>query len=219
VVTEEEAARKIHEIIQKRFWSGDVETRRFGKLLYQMVPDADALKLRSFSYASHGTLTLLGILPALWMAARVARAWLAAGNDLVVLWEKVDKFFEKRRRLRKPTKTVTLDAAMGRDVDEARELVFAVGERLGFDALSTDRIIDITGNPITALKYMVALANEARKLTELEKGGLLKLPAPPSGPLKLGHAPKKGMRGGVQVETVKRRGTKKRGTPASSKIS
>ena len=58
VVTDEEAAKRIHEAIQKRFWSGEIETRRFGKLLYSMVPEPDALKLRSFSYASQGMLTL-----------------------------------------------------------------------------------------------------------------------------------------------------------------
>src|SRR4051812_31903305 len=89
VVTDAEASKRIHETIQKRFWSGEVESRHFGKLLYRMIPDADALKLKSFNYSSPGALTLMGILSALWMAARVARAWAAAGSDLVDLWAKV----------------------------------------------------------------------------------------------------------------------------------
>lgn len=210
VATDEEAAKKIHETIQKRFWSGDVESKRFGNMLYRMIPQGDALKLKSFSYASPGSLTLLGILPALYMAARVAKAWAAAGNDLLELWQKVEDFFEKRRKRKKQNKDVVLDDAMVTDVDEARGLVLLVGEKLGFDALSAERVIDITGNPITALKYMVALANEARKLTALENSGLLKLPATPAGQMPLGQAPKKGMRRGIQVETIKRRTPKKR---------
>jgi hypothetical protein len=209
VVTDEEAGKRIHDLIQKRFWSGEVETRRFGKVLYGMIPDGDSLKLKSFNYASSGALTVMGILSALWMAARVARAWAATGSDLIDLWAKVDKFFDRRKKLKRPTRSVSLDAEMSRDVDDARDLVFAVGERLGFDALSVERLIDITGNPITALKYMVALGSEARKLSTLEQEGLLTLPTPPAGPMALGRAPPRARRTGVQVETVKRRSAKK----------
>ncbi|PBB31107.1 hypothetical protein [Mesorhizobium sp. WSM3882] len=44
------------------------------------------------------------------------------------------------------------------------------------DEESTERIVAIVGNPVSALKFLVAMCNEARKLSALEREGLLKLP-------------------------------------------
>src|SRR5260370_7327794 len=60
--------------------------------------------------------------------------------------------------------------------DDARELVFDVGKQLGFDGASCNTLINVTGNPISALKYLVAAAVEARKLADLQRTGLLVLP-------------------------------------------
>jgi hypothetical protein len=170
-----------------------------------MIPDADALKLRSFSYASPGALTLVGLLPALWMAAKVAKAWLSAASDLVSLWEKVDKFFQRSPKRRRSGRQTEVDDVLKLDVDEARGLVFAVGTGLGFDDLSVERLIEISGNPITALKLLVALGNEARKLTNLQRQNLIKLPAAPDTTLALGVKPSRRTRQGVPVQVQRSR--------------
>jgi hypothetical protein len=169
---------RLQDTLRKQFWSGDIETRQFGRYLYRSIPREDSLKIRSFHYSSPGALELAGVLVALLLAARVARAWLAVGTDFISFWEKIEKFFEKKKHLRRPKRRITLDSDMAISSDEARKLVFEVGEKLGFDALSCDKLIEIVGNPISALKYIVAAGNEGRKLATLEQQGLLRLPAP-----------------------------------------
>lgn len=209
VATDEQAADRVHGLIQKRFWSGDMQTRHLGKVLYEQIPDEDALKLKSFNYASPGAVTLLGILAVLWAAARCTRAWIAAGSELIDLWKKADAFFAKRKTLQKASKKTALDEEMKLNVDEARALAFEVGSRIGFNQSAVERIIEISGNPITALKYMIALANEARKIADLEKAGLLKMPEPPDDlPLVLGPSTGRRTRG-VKVTTLKNRARKK----------
>ena len=209
VVTDEQAAERVHGLIQKKFWSGEVETRHLGKYLYDQIPNDDALKLKSFSYASPGTVTLLGILTVLWAAARCSRAWIAAGSELLELWKKADAFFAKRKSLKKAARKTELDDEMKLNVDEARTLAFEIGRQIGFNEGAVERIIEISGNPITALKYMIAIANEARKIAELEKHGLLKMPEPPDDfPLVLGPSTGRRTKGGVKVTTLKNRARK-----------
>jgi hypothetical protein len=209
VVTDEQAAERVHGLIQKRFWSGDMQTRHLGKILYEQIPDDDALKLKSFNYASPGTVELLGILSVLWAAARCTRAWTAAGSELLDLWKKADAFFEKRKSLQKAAKKTALDDEMKLNVDEARLLAFQIGQQIGFNEPAVERIIAISGNPITALKYMIAIANEARKIADLENAGLLKMPEPPDDfPLVLGPSTGRRTKGGVKVTTLKSRGRK-----------
>jgi hypothetical protein len=94
--------------------------------------------------------------------------------------------------------------------DEARALCFEIGENLGFDPLSCERIIAVVGNPIAALKYLVAAGNEGRKLADLQKADLLRFPEtdvsvpiqPPKGGDRRG-------RSGILVET---RGRKRKRT-------
>ena len=108
----------------------------------------------------------------------MARAWIKAGDEFVSLWSKVEKFFEKRRTLKRPRRETLIDDQMAIDVDEARAICFEIAEKLGFDAISCDTLITIIGNPIAALKYLVAAGTEGRKLAQLQTGELLKLPEP-----------------------------------------
>jgi hypothetical protein len=148
-----------------------------------------------------------GVLACVLMLAKVARAWIQTSGDLIDLWEKVDKFFAERKNLRKPRGKIVLDDEMAISSDEARSLCFAVGEKLGFDAISCDTLIGIVGNPIAALKYLVATGVEGKKLAKLQQEGLLKLPEP-SGEMIVIKTAKKGPRStasGVIVAKTRRR--------------
>jgi hypothetical protein len=142
----------------------------------------------------------------LLLAARVARAWVATGSEFVTFWQKVERFFEKKKQLRRPPRTLRLDEDIALS-DEARKLVFEVGEKLGFDALSSDKLTEILGNPISALKYIVAAGNEGRKLATLEQQGLLQLPAPTGDAIVLQSSgtPRRRQSGRVQVVRKKSR--------------
>jgi hypothetical protein len=203
----------LHDQLRKVFWSGDIESRRIGAHLYRQIPTGESLKLRSFSYASPGNVEIVGVLGCIWMLSRVARGWIKAGSEFIDLWEKVDKFFEKRKNLRRPRKTIELSDDMVISSDEARALCFTVGEKLGFDAISCDALIGIIGNPISALKYLVTAGNEGRKLATLQQGGLLKLPDPAdaTAPITISSAKKKSRSAptGVIVQRTRRRPQKK----------
>jgi hypothetical protein len=90
----------------------------------------------------------------------------------------VEKYFENRKSLKRPRRETKIDSDLAGSVDEARALCFEVGEILGFDPISCENLISITGNPISALKYLAVAGAEGRKLAELQKQGLLELPEP-----------------------------------------
>jgi len=144
-----------------------------------------------------------GVLVVLLLLARVARAWIKTGDEFLTLWRRVEKFFDERKQLRRPPKTTQLDDDISAHSDAARKLVFEVGEHLGFDALSCEKLIEIVGNPISALKYLVAAGNEGRKLAHLEQTGLLQLPAP-SGEAIVLHSPGTKRRTSSGVEVIKK---------------
>lgn len=195
----------LHSLIRRQFWSGDIETQHFGRLLYRQIPSDESLKIKSFHYSSPGVLELVGVLPVLYLAAHVARAWIKTGDEFISLWEKVEKFFTQRRDLRKPRKTIELDDKMALGSDEARALVFEVGPRLGFTEPSCERIIEIAGNPISALKLIVAIGREGRRVATLQQQGLLELPPTPN-EVDISANPSKALtRGIVRVERKKTR--------------
>jgi hypothetical protein len=66
---------------------------------------------------------------------------------------------------------------MALNSDEARLLVFHVGNSLGFGDKSCETLIAVVGNPAT-LKFLVAVGNEGRKLAALQTQGKLLLPNP-----------------------------------------
>jgi len=71
----------------------------------------------------------------------------------------------------------------GSDIDEARALCFEYGKELGFTKARIEKMIDLTGNPISTLRLLTNLAVEARRMVKLENAGKLKLPkAPPKIP-------------------------------------
>lgn len=210
VALDDEVRLRMHDDLRRIFWSGEVQSRHLGRRLYRSVPQAERLKLRRFSYESPGFMELGGILALLLLMSRVARSWIRTADDFLALWAKVEAFFRKRNDLRRPKRTTSLDSEMAASSDEARELVFEIGGGLGFDAISCDRLIEIVGNPIAALKYLVTAGKEGRKLAELQESGLLQLPAPgddsasiiPTDPKNRGRRP------GVEV-VRKRRKSKK----------
>lgn len=206
VAADEDTRERLQDLVRKQFWSGDIETRHFGRRLYQSIPDVDSLKLKSFRYSSPGLMELSGVLLLLLLLSRVARSWIATGSAGIDLWKKIDTFFSKRKQLRKPKKNFEMGDELADDSDDARELVFEVGKQLGFDDASCVRLINIVGNPISALKFLVAAANEARKLAELQTAGLIQLPESATPIIIQGpQTVQRRTRGGVPVERKPRR--------------
>jgi hypothetical protein len=215
VAEDEEVRKRLQDLLRKQFWSGDISTRHFGQYMYRAIPRDESLKLKSFNYASLGAMEIGGVLVVLLLLARVARAWIAAGDEFLGLWKKVEKYFDKTKTLKKPRRTFELDDEIILNTDEARVLVFEVGEKLGFDALSCDRLIAIIGNPISALKFLVAAGREGHKLAVLDQNGLLQLPSP-AGEAIMIQGPDRATRrtrSGAEVVVKKSRRKKSTGRP------
>jgi hypothetical protein len=188
--------------LSKFFWGGDMESRFIGAMLYRSIPLEESLRLKSFQYSSQGAITIVGVLSVLYLMARVTMTWTRTAEGIIELWGKIDKFFEKRRHLRRPQKQFELDSEMALNVEEARALVFEVGGHLGFTHNSCDVLINIIGNPIGALKFLVAVGQQGRKMAELQREGKLRLPEPTDDQIEL-PPPGRGRR--RQVEVVRKR--------------
>ena len=210
VAVDDEVRAKLHDAIRKQFWSGDMDTRNFGRFLYRNIPKEDGLKLKSFSYASPGALEIGGVLACFLMLSKVARCVIAAASEFIELWKKVDKFFDDRKHLKRPSRKLAVDDDLALHSDEALSLCRLVGAQLGFDDISNDRIVEIAGNPIAALKFLVTVGNEGSKLARLQREGLLKLP-PQGESAQVSPTGRPGRRigsRGVSVESKKDRGKK-----------
>ena len=181
VASDEEVRARLQDTLKRHFWSGEIDSRNFGLFLYRLIPAEESLKLRSFSYASPGAMEITGVLTALLLLSKVAQSWVKTGERFLSLWERVEKYFMKRRGMKRPPRSIELNEEAALTIEEARVLVLAVGDGLGFDALSCERLIDVVGNPVSALKYLVAAGKEGRKLAQLGNEGKLELPVHPGG--------------------------------------
>ncbi|MDO9223586.1 MAG: hypothetical protein Q7U20_07730 [Caulobacter sp.] len=176
-VEEDYLRRRIDDLVQREFWNRPFGQSHVGERVYGMLPDAAGLKILSIRYASPGAMEIAGLLGVLLLLAKVVREWTAAGTGLVELYEKIEKFFSERPLLRKPARNFNLGAVAGKDIDDARELMFELGRTIGLTDKVCERVLDMAGNPLSGLKFIVALALQARNVSELERRGLLELPA------------------------------------------
>ena len=135
------------------------------------------LQLYSIHYASPGWLDVVGFIGAISMMAGCASKWIKAADEGFALFKKVRKYFDDRK-LNPPPPKFDLDNMPGSDIDEARALCFEYGKELGFSKKRIEKMIELTGNPISTLRLLTNLAVEARRMVKLENAGKLKLPKP-----------------------------------------
>lgn len=84
---------RLEQMVADSFWNGSIPRWRLEELLYESIPDDDALKILSIRYASPGALTIAGILATLLLMAKVVKSWSDAVSSIVDTYEKVEKFF------------------------------------------------------------------------------------------------------------------------------
>lgn len=161
--------------IARYFWSGNFVGDKFAQTLYDHIPEKQRLKLVSIQYASPGWIELAASLPIIWAFGHVAGIWVKTFDQAFALFRKVDKYFDERK-LRRLNEKGSLKDINGAFVDEARDLCFEYGRHLGLKPPQIESVIDLTGNPIAALRLLVAISAEARKLHDLQKQGKIQLP-------------------------------------------
>ncbi|WP_291981394.1 hypothetical protein [Candidatus Accumulibacter sp. ACC005] len=167
---------RVQSMFARYFWSGEYIGERFAHNLYNEIPDDSRLQLVSIRYSSPGFIELAGLFGVILLLARCCKAWLEVAEKAGDLYGKVMKFFDERKLKRIPKK-VDVDIVEPRDIDDARALCFEYGSFLGFTTNHIEYLIDLTGNPISALRLLVALSSEARRMISLEQQGKLKFPS------------------------------------------
>jgi hypothetical protein len=204
VAADEVVRERLQDSLRNTFWSGNADSRYIGERLYRQIPKEESLKLKSFHYSSPGAMEIMGVLAVLLLMAKVTGAWVRVGDGFLELWKKVDKFFDDRKHLRRPKKQFELDEELALSADDARTLVFDIGGRLGFTHKACEVLIATVGNPIAALKFLVVVGKEGRKMATLQQEGKLALPPPTSEDIEMQPSASTKRRKG-QVEVVRNR--------------
>lgn len=166
---------RVRSMFSRYFWSGEYIGDRFAQDLYYHIPAEYRLRIASIHYSSPGWLEVLGAIGVIQALAFCARAWIHNAEKVFDLFTKINRYFEDRK-LRRIEKLVSLDDIRPEFIDEARALCFEFGKVLGLDEKQAIQMIELTGNPISTLRLMVALSNESKRLIELQKAGKLKVP-------------------------------------------
>jgi len=163
--------------IEKYFWNSHYKGDKFAEELYLSIPDEHSLRISSIYYNSPGWIEFLGYVSALTLLGKCAKTWVEAGDKFMDFIEKVEDFFNERRDLASQRK-IALDERHSSDIDTARQHCLSLGNLMGFTPTQVDSIVKLTGNPISGLKLMVALARENRRIADLERAKKLHIPDP-----------------------------------------
>ena len=174
-VAPERMPAQLKTLFARYFWSGQYIGDRFAEQLYWEIPNHDRVRLKSIEYHSPGWMEIAGAAGALTSIAVAVRTWADAFEKVLDLMTRIGKFFDDRKLRSIPNK-LSLDKIGGRTVDDARRLCFEIGRLLGFEQARIEEMIELTGNPISTLRLLVSLANEARRIDDLAKAKKLTLP-------------------------------------------
>ena len=166
---------RIRSLLSRYFWTGDYIGDRFAEQIYWEIPLVDRVQLKSIEYHSPGWIEIAGVAGALGACAAAVTAWIDAADRTLGFIERVENFF-RDRKLQSIPKKFSLSDLDGRTLDEARKACFEAGEFLGMERTHVENIIDITGNPISALRMLMVMAGSAKKTGRLSSNGKLKLP-------------------------------------------
>lgn len=161
-------------IVQRYFWSGSYQGEQFANRIYAVVRGENEPFVKRFEYASPGLVEIGGSILVLGLLARVVRAWINAGDAAFKLYQNIDKYFENRK-LTKIPKNFSLDRLTSADLDAARALSFELGQMLNLGQEQVERVINLAGNPISALKLLVQIVRECERLGRLDKAGKAKM--------------------------------------------
>ena len=114
---------------------------------------------------------IAAVVSVLGLVARVVRAWVRTFDYIVGLLDKIDKYRDQRRRANLRRERTAQEEAI--NLQEGRDFVFELGKSLGFTQESCNTLLEVAGGPIGALKLLVAVARQGRRLAELQQQGKL----------------------------------------------
>jgi hypothetical protein len=87
----------------------------------------------------------------------------------------IDDWFEAKK-LKRVANNFNAEQFPSSSVNEATDLCYEFGDLMGLDRRFIENTIDVTGNPISALRLLASLAKEARRIDTLVAQGKLRLP-------------------------------------------
>lgn len=165
--------------IQSRFWSTERLPERLEYSFYERIPHEGRLKIASIQFASPGWVEIAAIASVLLLVGKTTNVWIKAIDSGIDLLKKIDNFFEERK-LKKVSQSFSLSNIDGITIDEARALCFEIGKHLSLTDEVIESMVSLAGNPISALRLMVRLSAEARRVHGLTISGRLILPESPT---------------------------------------
>jgi hypothetical protein len=176
-VSKEAMPQEVVSLISRYFWSGEYIGERFAERLYWNIPESDRTRLKSIEYHSPGWIEIAAASGlALNGLAIAAKNWIETGEKALDFIERVRDFFRKRN-LEKIERRFSLGSIDGASLDVARAMCFEAGRMLELPDTQVENIIEITGNPISALRMLMTMAGTARNTGDLASKGKLKLSA------------------------------------------
>lgn len=166
----------IRDRFRSEFWSGSfLISSSFTASLHNRLPKDQQLNIKEIRYASPGWFTFLGATVALRALVGILRAWVKFADEAFELYKKIDDFFEQKK-LKKIAHNFEASRFPSSTINEATDLCHEFGVLMGLDPKFIEDSIDITGNPISALRMLASLAKEARRIDTLVTDGKLQLP-------------------------------------------
>lgn len=165
--------------IQSRFWSTDKLPGKLEHTFYDRIPQEGRLKIASIHFSSPGWVEVIALFSVLLLVGKATNEWIKVIDSGTDLLKKIDNYFEERK-LKKISQSFSLSNIDGLTIDEARALCFEVGKCLSLPDGTIDSVISLAGNPISALRLLVHLSTEARRVHKLTQSGRLSLPENPS---------------------------------------
>jgi hypothetical protein len=158
------------------FWSGSFAiSSAFIDRLHNRLPKERQLRVVEIKYASPGWFTFAGVLVALRALVGVLRVWVKFADEAFELYKKIDDWFEAKK-LKRVANNFNAEQFPSSSVNEATDLCYEFGDLMGLDRRFIENTIDVTGNPISALRLLASLAKEARRIDTLVAQGKLRLP-------------------------------------------
>ena len=174
-VPEDHIPTHIRGAFARDLWSREYVNETFPHFLLSRIPYEQQARIVSIKYSSPGWIEMAAAVSTLSALAMCVRAWLTTTDRAIETLQKIIQFLRQCGRIGRSGK-ISLDEKTAVAISDAEKLYKEVAPVLGFSPKDATRILELTGNPISALRLMAAIAKSSDRLAELQRAGKLKIP-------------------------------------------
>jgi len=172
---EDNIPQHIRTAFARDLWSREYINETFPHYLLSRIPFEDQARIVSIKYSSPGWIEMAAGVSAFTALALCVRAWLTTADRTIDTLQKIIHFL-KQYGIIGQAKQISLDDRTKYAVSEAELLFKEAAPVFGFSPKDATRILELTGNPISALRLMTAMAKSSERLADLQRVGKLRIP-------------------------------------------